>query len=124
MIRKVGAVHHRRESGVDAGLRFQELLPGQALDVGDAIARQAELLDELVSGLRGVGLVGEAQGGPALDGSAMEQTFGADASAIGTRPAPAATRPASPALITLRRDRFTVRVPVSARDAMGISSRG
>jgi hypothetical protein len=47
----------------------------------------------------------------------------ADASAIATRPAPAATRPASPALITLRRDRFTVRIPVRSRVAMGISSR-
>ena len=76
MMRQVLAVHHRRESGVDAALRLEELFPRQALDVGDSVARDAELLEELIGGLRGVGFVGDAQRRSALHRGAVEQTPG------------------------------------------------
>jgi hypothetical protein len=75
-MRQISAVHHRCETGVDAGLGLQELLPRQTLDVRDAIAREAQLLEKLIRRFGRIGLVDEAQCRSALHRRAMKQAPG------------------------------------------------
>jgi len=66
MMGEVLAVQHRRETADHLGLRFEQLLPWHALDVGDAAARDPKLRQQLVGGFLRVGFVDEFQRRSAL----------------------------------------------------------